>query len=132
MAHSKIVLDTNVAIRLLHSPVARKLLSNLADKNDIIVDKHLMDECERILIARFRTTKQKSKSLTRFYIRHCKIFYTQPTPARSGIRDPNDEPIVNLCQQSVIDYIVSDDLDFNSDILRPTKLLRFQQIQELL
>jgi putative PIN family toxin of toxin-antitoxin system len=119
---TKVVIDTSALVkRLTHRSRYAELL-DLAAKYDLLVSDYLLKEYERVLVQGFGFTKRSAKSATRFYER---ISTTVRVVGQSAkIRDPNDEPILNLCHQQAVGILVSDDKDFTPELLHPTKLLR--------
>ena len=119
-----LVIDSNVAVRWISS--RRMLLEFLkvASVYDVVFSTELADEYERILCSNFGLTKQSAHATVSRFCKLARKAHVDFSGVGSGMRDPNDEPILALCIQNKIDIIVSDDLDFNQKILSPTKLLR--------
>jgi putative PIN family toxin of toxin-antitoxin system len=126
---AKIVLDTNVVVRLLSSRVGILTLTKLSIEHQIYSSKYLNLECERILRTKFNKTSQYAKVVVGRFARLTTIVVVDEVPIKL-MRDPTDEPILALCHQHKVDYFVSDDLDFSTDLLTPVKLLRSSDFRE--
>jgi putative PIN family toxin of toxin-antitoxin system len=133
MAKPKVVIDTNVLVRILRSPAGRSLILKLSTKLCLYTNDYLLAECEDVLSRKFGYTKQRSKTATARYRRMCTMVNTSiSTDKKSGIRDQNDEPIVQLCKQADIDVLVTDDKDFVAEVVYPTKIIGFGDLKEIL
>jgi putative PIN family toxin of toxin-antitoxin system len=118
---TKVVIDTSALVkRLVHRSRYGELLE-MSEKYDLVTSGYLLKEYERVLVQGFGFTKSSAKSAARFYERISKTVKVVGQPTK--IRDPNDEPILNLCHQHKIDILVSDDKDFTSELAYPTKLI---------
>jgi uncharacterized protein len=111
---SRLVLDTNIVVRLLKKPNKTAVLDLLTSKYDVCTNGYILDEVERVLCGRFGCTSQRAKSMTRLYSRYSTVFEVLALDTNSDVeqvRDKTDQPIVDLCLQSKALYLLSGDKD---------------------
>jgi putative PIN family toxin of toxin-antitoxin system len=116
-----IVIDTSALVKRLSHRSRYQELLDMSDSYDIITSTYLLKECERILTKSFGFTSQSAKSAVRFFERISTTVKIKAQPTL--IRDPTDEPILNLCHQHNVSILVSDDKDFTPELVNPTKLV---------
>jgi putative PIN family toxin of toxin-antitoxin system len=109
----KIVLDTNIIVRLLKRPDKTDLLKKLVTNYDIYTNNFILLETERILVGRFNCTVRRAKVFTGLYAKYCTVYGETKSKYANTIdlRDRSDRPIVDLCIQSKALYLLSNDKD---------------------
>lgn len=110
----RIVLDTNVLVSALTTHGAcSNLLSDCIERHSIIVTRFILDELERVLVAKFGFAPNRAKAAARFVTR-ASIVVSPEVPDAGVSRDPDDDNILAAAVAGNCRCIVTGDKDLLS------------------
>jgi putative PIN family toxin of toxin-antitoxin system len=128
MAKQRLVLDTNIVVRLLDHPGGKRSLKILLGDYSLYTSEYILAECRYILCKKFGQTAQRAKASINAYQKLCHTVHdVDMAKMTADIRDPKDQPILALCTQFDIDILVTSDDDFVALNLKKPKIFTFDQ-----
>ena len=107
----RVVYDTSVLATIVsrRDLILRLQADVSTGRLTLISSAFILDELERVLVAKFDLTKQAAKSRVRLLARMAEMAQPKDTPRVS--RDANDDPVIATALAGGAEYIVTFDRD---------------------
>ena len=132
----RILIDTNLWIRVLISQTTRERLALVIGNPDILIlgNQELFDEirdvASRPRLQKFLTVKDIDKFLA---ILAERLDFVKPSSEVKVCRDPNDDFLLAICKDFSVDYLITEDEDLRT--LHPfgsTQIVHWNTFEDIL
>jgi uncharacterized protein len=107
----RLVLDTNVIVAAFATQgLCHALLELCLDQHEIVLSDEILKEVAGALHKKLKVPPAVVKDTTDYLVSHASIQKTKRLPKRVS-RDPSDDHVLALAEQSKADYVISGDED---------------------
>jgi len=107
----KIITDSNIIISAFSSHgLCKSLFEFLIENHTIIISEYIIQEVDRIFLKKLKMPKENVDEIVLF-LRETAFISDYTIPLKQISRDVKDDPILGICEQQNIDYILTGDKD---------------------